>query len=45
MSRANAAWSAFRGVLLDRKVVVPYPRKYGTITRYPSAASSGATWA
>jgi len=33
MSRANAAWSAFRGVPLDRKVVVPYPRKYGTITR------------
>lgn len=33
MSRAKAAWSTLRGVAADRNVVLPWPRKYGTITR------------
>ena len=32
-----------RGVPSDRKRVVPYPRRYGTMTRYPPAASNGVT--
>jgi hypothetical protein len=33
----------FRTVSSRRKRVVPYPRTKGTITRYPFAASNGAT--
>ena len=43
MSCATADCWALRMVVLERKVVVPEPRRYGTITRYPLAASKGAT--
>jgi hypothetical protein len=43
MSSATADCCAFRNVSFDRKTVGPYPRRYGTMTRYPAAASSGPT--
>ena len=42
-SWAIAACSAIRGASGSRKRVVPYPRRYGTSTRYPASASGGAT--
>jgi hypothetical protein len=43
VSTASADCWALRIVSFDRNRVVPYPRRYGTITRYPLEASSGAT--
>ena len=43
VSTATTDCWPLRGVSSRRKRVVPKPRRYGTITRYPSAASNGAT--
>ncbi len=44
MSRATAVYCwALRIVSLERKRVLPYPRRYGTITLKPADASNGAT--
>ncbi len=43
MSSATAACWPLRIVVLERKRVLPWPRRCGTITRKPAAARRGAT--
>ena len=41
-STASTACCPLRTASPERNRVGPYPRRYGTITRYPAAASAGA---